>query len=340
MTVSSDVRTDRQSLRHWLVRHWYADTPFPLLAPLGWLYARAMTLRRHAYARGWLTRYAVGAPVIVVGNIDVGGNGKTPTVITLAQAIAERGWRVGVVARGYGATRCQAATYPMDVSPASDPAQAGDEPVLIARRTSAQVVVDPDRVRGARRLVETFGVDVVLADDGLQHLRLARDLEIALVDGEHGLGNRRCLPAGPLREAPARLSSVDFVVTRGQGQDFVMVAGQPQNIATSERATLAAFSERPVAALAGIAQPSRFFTMLEAADITFTAWQPGDHGQAPDVLVDDDDVPVLMTEKDAVKWPARAAARAWAIPVEAQFAPALQATLVSAIERVITRYHD
>lgn len=294
-------------------------------------------MRRRAYERGWLNRHSVGAPVIVVGNMDVGGNGKTPVVIALAGLLADNGWRVGVVARGYGGL---ARDYPLDVTPDTDPGCSGDEAVLVAKRTPATVVVDPDRVRGARRLAAKFKVDVVLADDGLQHLRMVRDFEIALVDGERGLGNGFCLPAGPLREPAAALASVDRVLRQGPEQEFQLAAGRAQNMASWECRALEDFQGIRLSGLAGIAWPERFFSMLEDAGLDFTPYCPGDHAPPPRSLVEDSRDTVLMTEKDAVKWPAGEAHRAWVVAVDARFMPPVQDELIAAIEVVIGNDRD
>lgn len=338
MTVSSAVSIRSERLASWIRRRWYASQPSCTLRSFGRLYAAVMGLRRHAYGCGLLASYSVEAQVIVVGNIDVGGNGKTPLTICLAELLSDRGWRVGVVSRGYGGSGAVSGRpYPLDVSPATDTAHAGDEPVLISQRTDAAVVVDPDRVRGARRLVDAFGVDIVLADDGLQHLRLQRAYEIALLDAERGLGNRCCLPAGPLREPPERLTTVDRVLTQGATHDFMLVAGQAQNIASGGYAGLDTFRQCSVVAVAGIAHPQRFFSMLRVAGIDFTPYQPGDHAPVPSALLNDNR-PILMTEKDAVKWPSANGNNAWVIPVRAQLAPVVRSELLASFEALVT--HD
>ncbi len=321
-------------IRHGLQKHWYDSDPSTALKPLGYLYSGVMALRNRAYDNGWLTSYGVGTPVVVVGNIDIGGNGKTPMVMKLSRLLTARGWRVGIVARGYGAAKARRTLFPMRVMPDTDAALAGDEPVMIACRTGLPVVVDPDRVRGARYLINVNNVDVILADDGLQHRRLARRFEIALVDAERGFGNGWCLPAGPLREPVARLTSVNRVLSQGPDRDFILVPEMPRNLATGERRPLAAFSGSPVAALAGIAHPERFFSRLDHANIVYKAYRPGDHSQPPSKLLASE-LPVLMTDKDAVKWPSSQAERAWSIVVSIQFADEVQDDLMNAIETEI-----
>ena len=192
---------------------WYEPHPLgAVLAPLGWLYGLFAVLRRGVYRAGLRRSRRVGCPVVVVGNLCVGGTGKTPLVIAIAKLLARRGLRAGIVCRGYGG---RASRWPQYVHSGSDPGLVGDEAVLLARRTGRPVAAGPDRAAAARALYGRAEYDVILSDDGLQHLRLARDVEIAVVDGARRHGNRRCLPAGPLREPPGRLASVDLVAVNG-----------------------------------------------------------------------------------------------------------------------------
>jgi tetraacyldisaccharide 4'-kinase len=202
---------------HWLPdpgRLWYGPS-HPLsaaLLPLSWLYCAVALGRRLAYQRGWLAAVRLPVPVIVVGNISVGGTGKTPLVLWLVQWLQARGHRPGIMTRGYGGS---ARDWPRRVTADSDPAELGDESVLLARRAGCPVVAGPDRIADGRMLVGDLGCDILVSDDGLQHYRLRRDLEIAVLDGRRGLGNGRCLPSGPLREPPGRLAQVDLVVSTG-----------------------------------------------------------------------------------------------------------------------------
>ncbi|HNP65164.1 MAG TPA: tetraacyldisaccharide 4'-kinase, partial [Woeseiaceae bacterium] len=201
------------SLSHqWIQKVWYEGAWSGLvLLPLSWLYGLALLIRSALYRYGALRTFKAPAPVIVVGNITAGGTGKTPTVLWLVQELGARGFKPGIVSRGYGGSKSGTS---MRVDADSDPAVVGDEPVLLARRAQCPVAVDADRVRAATMLVDD-GVNVIVADDGLQHRRLARDYEICVVDGSRGLGNRRLLPAGPLRESARRLDHVDRVLVNG-----------------------------------------------------------------------------------------------------------------------------
>ena len=204
------VAADRASL---LERGWYRDNWLTrLLAPLAWLFAAISRWRRRVLSRA-AQRQSLPVPVIVVGNISVGGTGKTPLLITLVETLRRDGFRPGVISRGYGG---KAPNYPFMVGGDTPPQQGGDEPVLIASQCQCPVVVDPDRLQAAHYLLTHSDCNVILSDDGLQHYRLPRDIEIAVVDGQRGFGNRRLLPAGPLREPVSRLDEVDFVVCNGQ----------------------------------------------------------------------------------------------------------------------------
>jgi tetraacyldisaccharide 4'-kinase len=328
---------------------WYAGTPPPWpLRVLSRLFGVIVRLRRAAYARGvWVSR-RVARPVIVVGNVTVGGSGKTPLVIWLAQRLGERGHRPGVVLRGYGGA---AATgrVPCLVTPDSDVAVVGDEALLLRRRTGVPVVVGRDRVGAAERLLAT-GVDVIIADDGLQHLRLARDFEIAVVDATRGLGNRYLLPAGPLREPAERLSQVDAVVINGEdGVPAVAAAGVPAAFVmrlggewlrplagTGDAVALSSLAGKRVHAVAGIGNPRRFFAQLAAAGLTVVEHAFPDHHRyrAAD-LEFHDDLPLLMTEKDAVKCRSFAAANRWYLPVAVSFAGADGEALLARLQHCL-----
>jgi tetraacyldisaccharide 4'-kinase len=296
-----------------------------LLSPLAALFAAASWLRRLAYRRGWLTAISVGVPVIIVGNITAGGSGKTPLVIWLVNWLREQGYRPGVVSRGYGGT----ARGCVGVQPDSDPAEVGDEPLLIRVKTGAPVVVGRDRVAAARTLLARHpGVDVIVSDDGLQHYRLQRDIELAVIDASSGLGNGWPLPAGPLREPRSRLGSVDAViqVVRGAAQPRTYppvatwradyTAGQAWRLrAPQDKRTLRDLPQHEWLAVTGIGRPQGFFDMLDAQGIRFTPRAFADHhGFQPQDLPGD--AAVLMTEKDAVKCLAFAGADWWAVELD------------------------
>ncbi len=299
---------------------WYGPThPLALLLlPLSWLYCAVVRLRQMAYRRGWLTCHRLPVPVIVVGNLTVGGTGKTPLVLRLAALLRERGWTPGILTRGYGGG---AAQWPQRVQIDSDPALIGDEPLLLARRSGCMVVAGPDRV-AAGRLALGVGCDILLTDDGLQHWRLARDLEILLVDGERGFGNGHCLPAGPLREPASRLTRVDLVLYHGgSGHEHAMrlVPGAAVNLAHPDLTRpLADFRGERVQAVAGIGNPGRFFALLREAGLDIEPHPYPDHHRfSASDLARWSDAPVLMTEKDAVKCASFGGDRHWFLPVEA-----------------------
>ncbi len=287
-----------------LERHWYRLTPVSLLlAPLSLLFCLLVALRRQLYRHRLLSAVPLPVPVIVVGNITVGGTGKTPLVIWLAELLRAHGYRPGIVTRGYrGGSR----NWPRDVSADTPPDEVGDEPVLLARRAGAPVVAGPDRVADAQRLLAQ-GCNVIISDDGLQHYRLRRDIEIAVLDGSRRLGNGLCLPAGPLREPAARLRQVDLRVTNGAPQESeIGMQLHPQKLCRltdSNQCTGAeAFAGRPVHAVAGIGNPQRFFATLRELGLEIVPHAfPDHHGFGPQDLEFGDDRPVIVTEKDAVK---------------------------------------
>lgn len=312
---------------------WYQNSPLSLaLAPLGWLYCVFAVLRRGSYRIGIARTGRVAAPVIVVGNISVGGTGKTPLVIWMARFLATRGLRAGIITRGY---RGRAGKWPQQVRPDSDPVMVGDEPVLLARATGCPVVADPDRLRAARSLLAHAPCDVIISDDGLQHLALGRDVEVAVIDGLRRHGNGRCLPAGPLREPISRLACVDLVVANGGGMvgefDMRVRARGVESLAREgvSRA-LGDFAPGPVHALCGIGSPQRFFDTLEQAGIRLIRHAFPDHYDFRAVdIVFDDELPVLMTEKDAIKCRRFADPRHWYVPVQAELPEAFAEQLLA-----------
>jgi len=308
------------------------------LAPLSALFAAGAALRRALYRSRILPAARLPVPVVVVGNISAGGSGKTPLVAALARALREHGFAPGVVSRGYG-RRSERRAQPLIVTSTSDAELVGDEPLLLARAGSP-VAVAADRAAAARALLAAHpSCNVVICDDGLQHYRLARDVEIAVVDGTRGLGNGWLLPAGPLREPRSRLASVDAVVVldRTRALDF----GPATYAMTLEpkplRRVNAPAIERPIAELAGkrvhavaaIGHPDRFFAQLAALGLHVVAHPFADHHAfvASDLSFGDT-APVVMTEKDAVKCEAFADERCWYLPVEATVEPALVARVV------------
>ncbi|MET0107058.1 MAG: tetraacyldisaccharide 4'-kinase [Sedimenticola sp.] len=301
----------------------YWDTINPVsivLLPLSWLFCLLAWLRRLAYRMGLFGSKKLPLPVIVVGNITVGGAGKTPLVIWLADYLKGKGYRPGIVSRGYGGTSGQ---WPQRVEPESDPKMVGDEPVLIARRTGCPMRVGPDRVKAARALVEESQCDIILSDDGMQHYALKRDIEIAVVDGSRLFGNGLCLPAGPLRERQSRLGSVDLVIANGgELEGYPGMTLLPVSVAKvsdpRQRTELDSFRGSSVHAVAGIGSPARFFNTLRETDIEVIEHGFPDHHrfEAEDIAFDDE-LPVLMTEKDAVKCASFARKHHWYLEVDA-----------------------
>jgi len=319
---------------------WYGKSPLKfVLWPISFVYIALTWLRREAYRRGWRPTVEADVPVIVVGNVSVGGTGKTPFVIWLTEHLKQRGRKVGIVTRGY---RGKGTEWPRAVSPDSDPDEVGDEPVLLARRTGCPVVAGPDRVACVRALLEEQRVDVVLSDDGLQHYRLARAFEIAIVDGARGMGNGLCLPAGPLREPPSRLHEVDAIVVNGGtwGHAGVFraeaVVTKVYHLKDGSERPLESFKAKPVHAVAGIGNPQRFFDLLSDAGLDVEEHPLDDHAEITlDTLTFDEPGAVLITEKDAVKCEHLKANDVWCVVVDFTFEADPAARLMRLILRDI-----
>jgi tetraacyldisaccharide 4'-kinase len=302
--------------------YWYNKGGITLLLlPLSWLFCAIAVVRRLLYRMAVLKVHRMPVPVIIVGNISVGGTGKTPLVTWLIKLLREQGYTPGIVSRGYGGG---ATHWPQQVRADSDPRMVGDEAVLLSRRTACPMAVGPNRVDAARALLEYTDCDIIVADDGLQHYALARDIEIAVIDGVRRFGNQHCLPAGPLREPLGRMKTVDLVVTNGvagaREYHMELVPGRLQNLALPDKTTsLGYFAGKTVHAIAGIGYPERFFRQLELSGITVIEHPFPDHHPftAQDIIFTDD-LPVLMTEKDAVKCYDFASAQHWSVPVDAK----------------------
>ena len=328
-----------------LVNAWYQGHPaLFLLRPLEWLYRAVVQRKRQRFLAGQSPSYRAPVPVIVVGNITVGGTGKTPLILYLIEHCRARGLRVGVVSRGYGA---QPPSVPWRVTAEQSAREAGDEPLLLVQRSGVALMIDPDRARAVQALLSAEPLDLILCDDGLQHYRLARDLELVLIDAVRGLGNRRCLPAGPLREPQARLQSVDAVLFNGASADSAEGFGftlQPTalvNVASGERQPLDLFAPgQAVHAVAGIGNPQRFFRTLEALN-----WRPIAHAFADHAtysaasLEFSPSLPLLMTEKDAVKCRAFAQPDWWYLAVDARPSPAFSAWLDGQLDALLAARH-
>ena len=315
-----------KTLETWLLSVWYGHKPLAQLAllPLTTLYCLISRVKQ------WLdTRKQVAqpVPVIVVGNITVGGTGKTPVVIWLVEQLQALGLTVGVISRGYGG-KAGVAT----VTANSDPQNVGDEPVLIAQRTHVPLVVGRQRNLAIQRLLADTACDVIISDDGLQHYAMARALEIVVVDGQRQFGNGYCLPAGALREPLSRLASVDFVLTNGQN---LQVQGDTLiNLRSGNPLKLSEFAGQTVQVVTGIGNPQRFINSLQAAGLTVIAHIYPDHYAFNGTELQlKPDLPILMTEKDAVKCRAFAAEHCWYLPITAH----IEADLA---QRLLTRIRD
>lgn len=325
-----------------LERNWYAGSRWlTLLRPLSILYQTLADRRRQSKtARQW----HAPVPVIVVGNITLGGSGKTPVTLALIEMLRARGYRPGVVSRGYGA---KAPRYPYAVKPDTLPEQGGDEPCLIVQRTGVPLYIDPDRPAAVRALLANSDCNIVISDDGLQHYALGRDLELAVVDARRGLGNGRCLPEGPLREPPQRLAQVDRVILNGEGafsyadaSRIRLVPGALTELVSGRTVTPERWeASRRVHALAGIGHPTRFFDTLRTLGFDPVEHPLRDHARIePEQLRLESGLPLIMTEKDAVKCRRWAPENCWALRVDAQFDPGFEPWLDRQLNRLQQTY--
>ncbi len=303
---------------------WYGEHKLSTaLVPISWMYRCVIALRKLAYGSGLIPLKRFNVPVIVIGNITAGGTGKTPLTIWLAKYLKDKGLKPGIVSRGYGVPNRR----PQQVRPDSDPFLVGDEPVLIARQTHCPVAIGVNRVRAAAELLEHYDINVIISDDGLQHLPLYRDIEIAVVDGDRRFGNGHCLPAGPLREPVSSLEHVDMVVAnnrtaKGEHLMEYETGGRLLSVKDPDRGIeLGELRGQTVHAVAGIGNPGRFVSRLRREGLqvikhVFPDHHPYRHGD----IEFGDDLPVVMTEKDAVKCERFATERCWYLPVRAKLA--------------------
>jgi tetraacyldisaccharide 4'-kinase len=325
----------------WFSQHWLCYLTWPLLWPLSRLFKYLSEKRKSDYFKGTKARYRAPVAVVIVGNITAGGNGKTPVVIWLVEQLQALGYKPGVVSRGYGG---KAARYPLLVDADTSATECGDEPKLVQQRTGAPVAVSPNRAEAVQALLSS-GVNVVIADDGLQHYALQRDIEIVVVDGVRRFGNERLIPLGPLREPISRCHSVDFIINNGgvvQGSEMLMTLKPDVAVNLKTGATKAVGELGHLVAFAGIGHPPRFFNTLVELGATLTLTKGfRDHKAfvAEEIMrlaqAGDN---VIMTEKDAVKCRAFAQDNWWYLPISAQFNSSNQFQIIHRIQEVIEQY--
>lgn len=306
-------------LERTLIKTWHEKNGLSFtLRPFSWLFCLIAIIRRFAYRTGLLRSTRLPVPVIIVGNLTVGGTGKTPVVIYLAELLKSAGYHPGIVSRGY---KGKATSWPQQVRPDSDPVMVGDEAIVISRRTRCPMAVGPERTVAAKALLDHHDCDVIISDDGLQHYALQRSLEIVVIDGVRRFGNGYCLPAGPLREPLSRLQSVDLKLTNGTAaNDEIALRYQFNDLIslhdTSLRQELSGMKGQTVHAIAGIGNPQRFFDLLRQQGLKVIEHSFPDHYYYYESdIVFDDEYPVLMTEKDAVKCSRFAKKNSWYLPV-------------------------
>lgn len=323
---------------HPLVKAWYEGSAWLyLLWPASVFYRLIMALRSTAYRFGLFKTYQASMPVIVVGNISVGGTGKTPMVIKLVKSLKDNGLKPAVISRGYGS---KAPAYPYAVSPTDAASIAGDEPLLIAQSVDCPVIIGANRQQSIELLTSDYDCDVVVTDDGLQHYALERDIEIAIIDGERLFGNGHCLPMGPLREPINRLSQVDWAVFNNNANsndkniNMQLVPDELIQLCSNKACSTQEWTHpKQVHAIAGIGNPGRFFHTLrelgfEPIEHAFT----DHHHYTPSDIHFDDDLPILMTSKDAVKIHAFANDKCWHLPVTANITPNFIPELIARVK--------
>lgn len=317
---------------------WYGEQRGPvyyLSLPVSWLFCMLVSLRYFLYRKGIFRTSKASVPVVVVGNITAGGTGKTPLVIWMVNFLKQQGLRPGIVSRGYGGN---ASSWPQQVRADSDFVAVGDEAVMIAARTECPMAVGPERREVVASLLEHHELDVVVADDGLQHYALGRDVEVAVIDGERRFGNGQCLPAGPLRERPSRLEHADMVVVNGIGErhehSMTTTIRFAVNMLSGETRGLDRFTGYPVHAVAGIGNPERFFSSLELMGLHIEKHSfPDHHPYTREDLPFGEDATVLMTEKDAVKCVRFAGPGFWCVPVNVEMGQAFSQRLLMLLEK-------
>jgi tetraacyldisaccharide 4'-kinase len=335
---------------------WYDNHPFSLaLIPLSWLFCAIVKIRQKAYQYNLLARHRISVPVIIVGNLSVGGTGKTPLVIWLAKFLKQQGFKPGIISRGYGG---QANHFPQTVDYNSDPKWVGDEPILLARHSDCPVVVAPKRILAAQSLLKNHPCDVIISDDGLQHYALHRDIEMVVVDENRRYGNQRCLPAGPLREPMSRLLNIDFLVIKKnpklklwtparllESKALALGFSMHYTVQSLKRVDnnnisqpLSKFAGKTVHAIAGIGYPEKFFNELRDNGLILHCHIFPDHYYYKNSDIQfNDDLPIIMTEKDAVKCEHFANPKHWYLPIEAQLVDTFKIELLNKLKEISSK---
>lgn len=329
-----------------ILKLWYGHSRwYFLLLPLTGLYRSIIFLRRYCYRFGLFKITRLRVPVIIVGNLTVGGTGKTPLVIQLAKLLKQAGFQPGIISRGYGA---KASVYPMGIHVDSDPAIVGDEAVLLAKHANCPIVIDPQRAQAGQLLIDQYYCNVLLSDDGLQHTALARDIEIIVIDGARGFGNGHCLPAGPLREPLTRLEQVNFILEQDQLLPHTTSAMQKKlftfvlkpinfvNLKHQIQQTHNDFAGKSIHAFAGIGNPQRFFKNLRQLGLSIIEHPMPDHYaySAHDFAQLDQNAIIIMTEKDAVKCKDFATEHFWYLAIECEISQDFSAALITKLNQL------
>lgn len=323
------MATVRAKLEKWLTKKWYQrEFSFALLPllPLSWLFYFLQMVRKIAYQKSWLPSYAVSVPVIVVGNITLGGNGKTAFVIWLAKWLQQKGFKPGIILRGVGASQNRTPTL---ISENDDPKEMGDEAILLARQTKLPVVIGKARVEAAKHLINTNPCDIIISDDGLQHYRLKRNIEFLLIDEMRQFGNQKLIPAGPLREPLSRITSTDFVITRGNNAENA-IHYKPLHFVNIKDNQLIKpldfFTGVDANVVTAIGNPYQFIHLLSSLKIKSHAKFFPDHHQyqQTDFDLQHHHFPLIMTAKDAVKCQTLVNDNAWYLEIETIVSDALQ----------------
>ena len=328
-----------RTFHQWIIKVWYQGSNWKyFLKPLSWIYYAFISLRIILYKKGLMKIQRSNYPIIIVGNITVGGTGKTPITIWLANHFIDMGYRPAILTRGY---KGKIGDIPIEVSKESNPERVGDEAIMIASKLKCPVIAHPDR-NLSLRYVSDKNIDFIISDDGLQHYQMDRDYEILIVDNERMYGNNLLLPAGPLREPISRLSRVNLVLKNAESEDaknnnnlFRLVGKTAINLITGDSKLLVDFASTKIHAVAGIGNPSRFFRSLKKVGLDVYEHPFEDHREykSSDLSFNDENE-IIMTEKDMVKCKRFANPRMWFVPVEVQFYQNEQPWLLD-IERLI-----